>query len=325
MNNEVLASVGILTYNQEIYIKETIEYILNQTCNFNYEIVIGEDHSTDQTRAVIIECQRNHPGRIRLMPEAPNKGVLANFRDTLKSCTGKYIAFCSGDDYWHDPLKLQKEVDFLEQNPEYGLVHTDSDYYFQQNGSILKNYNATHQPGIVDGDVFEALLTHRFYINALTACYRKELVDQFVDYDEFIRRKFEAEDYPTWLELAKHTKFKYLPDSTATYRFLNVSVSRPSDISRKLRYLESIFKIKQFYIEKYNVRPEIVLETEISYHRQRFDLGYEENSYEIAAASYQFLKEKKVADMNMHLKVTLLRVPALRKTIRKTKKTLGLG
>ncbi len=325
MNNDILVSVGILTYNQEVYIKETVESVLNQQCSFKYEIVIGEDCSTDRTRAVILEYQRQHPEKIRIMPEAPNKGVLKNFRDTFNSCRGKYIAFCSGDDYWHDPLKLEKQVSFMEKNPDYGLVHTDADYLFEYDGTVIKSYNAKHQLGIVDGNVFDALLTHRFYINALTACYIKSYVDRFVDFDEFTALHFEAEDYPTWLELSRHTKFKYLGDSTSTYRFLNVSVSRPSDTSRKVRYLESIFRIKKYYIEKYHVSPEIAEEAEISYHKQRFDLGYEETNYAIAHESYLFLKKRNAADQAMRLKIQLLRFPALHKTFKKTKKRLRLS
>ena len=111
----------MITYNHEPYIAEAIEGVLMQKCSFPIELVIGEDCSTDNTRK-ICEEYANKSELIKLLPTETNLGMMPNFIRTLQSCTGKYIAMCEGDDYWTDPLKLQKQVDFLEANAEYVLT-----------------------------------------------------------------------------------------------------------------------------------------------------------------------------------------------------------
>ena len=119
--SEVMVSVCMITYNHEAFIREALDGVLMQQTSFPYELVIGEDCSTDRTREICIEYQQKHPEKIRLLLNEKNLGMMANFIQTLKACTGKYIALCEGDDYWTDPLKLQKQVDFLEWNEEFSI------------------------------------------------------------------------------------------------------------------------------------------------------------------------------------------------------------
>lgn len=111
----------VITYNHEQYISDTIEGFLIQKCNFPIEIVIGDDCSTDNTQKIITEYCSKFPAIIKPILNPINVGPLKNAINVLEQCTGKYIALCEGDDYWIDPLKLQKQVDFLEQNQEYVL------------------------------------------------------------------------------------------------------------------------------------------------------------------------------------------------------------
>jgi len=110
----------MITYNHEPFIAQAIEGVLMQKTNFKYELVIGEDCSTDNTRKICEEYAHNYPDIIRLLPSEKNLGVFANGTRTMKACmNGKYIALCEGDDYWTDPYKLQKQVNFLEENEDY--------------------------------------------------------------------------------------------------------------------------------------------------------------------------------------------------------------
>ena len=120
-----MVSVCMITYNHEPFIWEAIEGVLMQQTNFPFELVIGEDCSTDRTRAICEEYAENHPEIIRLLPSEKNLGMMPNFIRTLQSGTGKYIALCEGDDYWTDPMKLQKQVEFLEGNEEYAICFHD--------------------------------------------------------------------------------------------------------------------------------------------------------------------------------------------------------
>lgn len=119
--NQPIVSVCIITYNHESYIKDAIEGILSQQLSFPFECVIGEDHSTDNTRLICEQYVKEYPHILKLLPSERNRGIIPNFIRTLKSCKGKYIAICEGDDYWTDNLKLKKQVDFMESNPDFTL------------------------------------------------------------------------------------------------------------------------------------------------------------------------------------------------------------
>lgn len=112
----------MVTYNHDKYIKKAIDSILMQKANFKYELVIGEDASTDNTAGIIKKYQDKHPDIIKARFNSPNLGAISNSIKTLSECSGKYIAMCEGDDYWTDENKLQIQYDFLENNPKYGLV-----------------------------------------------------------------------------------------------------------------------------------------------------------------------------------------------------------
>ncbi len=114
-------SVAMITYNHEKYIAQAIESILSQDVRFDYEIVIGEDLSTDRTRAVVMDFQRRYPDRIRLLLRDHNVGSVRNFADTIEACQGEYLALLEGDDYWICNNKLQMQVDFLDAHPEYAI------------------------------------------------------------------------------------------------------------------------------------------------------------------------------------------------------------
>jgi glycosyltransferase involved in cell wall biosynthesis len=111
----------MITYNHEKFIAEAIEGVVVQKTSFPFELVIGEDCSTDNTRAICIEYQKKYPDIIRLRLPERNQGMMLNWINNIESGRGKYIALCDGDDYWTDPYKLQKQVDFMEANPDFAL------------------------------------------------------------------------------------------------------------------------------------------------------------------------------------------------------------
>ncbi|MEI9809889.1 MAG: glycosyltransferase [Bacteroidota bacterium] len=264
-----IVSVALMSYNQEAYIHQAMDCILAQKTNYTFEVVIGDDGSTDSTRAIALDYQAKYPGMVRVLPQEPNKKVLRNFRDTVKACKGKYIAVCHSDDYWHNPEKLEKEISFLENNPEYGVVHTDAHFLLTSNNATIENFNAKNQPNVFDGHIFEALIAGRFFINTLTVCFKKSLFDEFVDIEDYLKAGFIYEDLPTWLELSVRTKFKYLPDSTATYRIMQESISRSKDPVKRLNFLKNHYVIKKYFIKKYNVSKEVEAEFEVMYHKKK--------------------------------------------------------
>jgi len=128
-------SVFVMVYNHEKYIAECLDGILMQKCNFSYNIVVGEDASTDKSREILLEYCIKYPGKFKLILHEKNIGAASNQIAVFRACTGKYIALCEGDDYWTDPYKLQKQVDFLEENPGYSLCVGG----FKKHNVITKN------------------------------------------------------------------------------------------------------------------------------------------------------------------------------------------
>ncbi len=114
-----MVSICCITYNHEKYIVQAVESFLMQRCNFKLEIIIGEDHSTDNTGHILDYYQKRYPELLRVVRAKSNVGSKKNQLLTMKEAKGKYIAMCDGDDFWTDPMKLQRQVDFLESHPEY--------------------------------------------------------------------------------------------------------------------------------------------------------------------------------------------------------------
>lgn len=127
MNKFPLLSVCMITYGHEKFIRQAIESILMQQTKFDFELIITNDCSPDDTTAVVNDILKTHAKAkcIRYIEHSENKGMYGNFLFTLNECKGKYIALCEGDDYWIDPLKLQKQVDFLESHSDYEVCFTN--------------------------------------------------------------------------------------------------------------------------------------------------------------------------------------------------------
>jgi glycosyltransferase involved in cell wall biosynthesis len=112
-------SILCITYNHEKFIRQTLESFVTQKTDFDFEVIIGEDCSVDNTREIIREFEQKYPKIIKPIFRDKNIGGMQNFIDILYRAKGEYIALCEGDDYWTDPLKLKKQVDFLDANPDY--------------------------------------------------------------------------------------------------------------------------------------------------------------------------------------------------------------
>lgn len=128
ISDDPLVNACLVTYNQHQYISEAIDSILMQQTNFKFMLVIADDFSTDGTREVILNYQSKNPEKIIVILQEKNVGLAQNWTDVITFQQPKYIAYLEGDDYWTDPLKLQKQFDFLKQHPS--LVLCFHDYEF---------------------------------------------------------------------------------------------------------------------------------------------------------------------------------------------------
>jgi glycosyltransferase involved in cell wall biosynthesis len=217
--NNVVVSVFILTYNQEAFIAQTIESVLKQKTNFKYQLVIGEDFSTDATRSICEAYQNKNPEKIKLLPSAnKNIGLIANYLRTIRACDGKYIAICDGDDYWIDDFKLKKQVDFLEANSEYSIIYTNYLRLFPdgsfKDAVILNTKQQTGFDNLIDNN----------YIHSVTSLFRNNQIKEPLP--EWILNHPYG-DWPTYLWTIKNGgKIYFLNEVTAVYR-VGIGVSSP--------------------------------------------------------------------------------------------------
>lgn len=251
-NNKLLVSVNMITYLHGSYIKQAIEGVLMQECNFDFELIIADDCSPDNTSDIINEIINFHPNgyKIKYFRHENNIGMHANGLFALSKVNGKYIAACEGDDYWIDPYKLQKQVDFLENNEEYGLIHHDADYFFQKTKRWIKKHHVSNSISVSDGFVFDELLINN-NIYTPTVLFRSSLLDWFFLIDDEIRDGNSMVDYIMWLEFSQHCKFYYINESMATYRVLESSASKSKDYIKTLKFNNSYYDIKQYFLKKY--------------------------------------------------------------------------
>ena len=223
-----LVSVIVTSYNQSNTIRHTLDLIISQKCSFHFEIIIGDDCSSDGTRELILSVKKQYPEKIITILHDENIGVAANFAICVKSALGKYIAICAADDYWHNPLKLQLQVNFFEQNTDYGLVYSDYDKLNSKSGRLVRNYLKKTKKEIFTG---EGLMSKFIYGQVpaltLTVMFRKDLFDRYIPVDDYIKCNFTLEDWPTWLIMSKYTKVGFIKESTATYRYGYASISNP--------------------------------------------------------------------------------------------------
>ena len=122
MGNNIMVSVFMMAYNHEKYVAQALDSVLIQKVDFEYQIVLGEDCSTDNTREIVIKYAELYPKKFKLLLHKTNIGAVNNQNLILANCTGKYIAMLECDDYWTDPNKLQTQFDIMETNGEYSFT-----------------------------------------------------------------------------------------------------------------------------------------------------------------------------------------------------------
>ena len=171
---------------------------------------------------------------------------------------------------------LSRRVQFLEENPSYGVVHTDYHVLYVDGGNLLEDFNKTKNIEAVTGGVecFDLLLK-RNLIGALTVVMRHDVFKSCVDIDLFIEQGFLMEDYPTWLEMSRHTKIKYLDFSSATYRIAAGSISNnQNDYSKQKAFCMSVANVKLYYFNKYGGHRGVLNSINKSLYRELIHYSY---------------------------------------------------
>jgi glycosyltransferase involved in cell wall biosynthesis len=202
-------SVAIITYNHEKFIAEALDGALMQRTGFDYEIVVGEDCSTDGTRNILIDYRERYPHKVRLLLNERNVGGQKNGVQTLRACQGEYVAYLEGDDYWTSPNKLQKQVDFLDNHPECPMCFHNASTIYQDgsSGPVLYRAHQKEFSGVED------LLLDNF-VPTCSVMSRKDVCGKFPDWV----RSLKMGDWPSHILAALHGDIGYLDETMAVYR-----------------------------------------------------------------------------------------------------------
>ena len=212
-------SIVCLTYNHEHYIRESIESFLNQDIDFNIEILIRDDASTDNTAKIIKEYEKLYPFLIKPVYEETNQYSIGGFAfsfDELKRVKGEYIALCEGDDYWIDSNKLQKQINYLEQNKDCSLCfHASRNFinneifYIQRPKIVTKDYKYDMKYAVLFDGGFMAT-NSMLFLNKYILDLPKWVIDA------------PAGDFALTLLLASKGKIGYINETMSAYRLLAI-------------------------------------------------------------------------------------------------------
>lgn len=172
MKMQLMLSVIIISYNQEKYIQEAIDSVLNQKTKYEYEVLLADDCSPDNTKEVLKEYQKKYPDKIKVLPRKSNLGANKNIMDAYLKCKGKYVTVLEGDDYWNNENKIQIQIDFLESHPEYiGISHIQEGR--DNNKKILGYFPERLKEDFVINDLEDLLENEKIY--SFTATIHKNI------------------------------------------------------------------------------------------------------------------------------------------------------
>lgn len=169
MNNNPKVSIITITYNQEKYIRDALDSFIKQKTNFDFEVIVADDCSTDKTPQIIRKYTKAHPGLFKPIYRTKNMGAAENCISALRAASGQYIALCEGDDYWTDYQKLQIQSDYLDEHPDCSLCFHPVKVFFEDN--LGKEYVF---PDIKSKASFNTVeLLRRNFIQTNSVMYRK--------------------------------------------------------------------------------------------------------------------------------------------------------
>lgn len=284
LSKNPLVSVQMVTYNHEPYIAQAIEGVMKQKTEYPFELIIGEDCSTDGTREIVIEYQRKYPDIIRIITSDKNVGAKKNGYRTTKACRGKYIAFCEGDDYWHHPYKLQKQVNYLESHPECGLVFADCDVYYNRFNKFIRRFNYNKGFRSPANLTIEEIIWGGMVEFTCTAMTRRYLYEQVIESDPYLHKsgKFRLGDKQAWAELSLISEVSYIPECLATYRVLGESASRSKDSIKVWQFLKSVSEMRLYLCDKHKLSENNRIREESEYLDISLRLAFLERNADLA-------------------------------------------
>lgn len=249
----VLVSICCLTYNHALYVRQCLDGFVMQKTNFQIEVLIYDDASTDGTQDIIREYEEKYPDIIKPIYQKENqysKGVRVSLVYNYPRVKGKYIAICEGDDYWIDPYKLQKQVDFLESHPDYVMCSHRFNQYIQEKGLLEEEQDNDFEGADYD---LKNLIGGKWLTQTLTVMYRRSALDlkRYAAYEMSM-------DMILFYELLRNGKGYCFPDIMAVYRVHDGGVWSGISLNNK-RLTEFKARLAIYKVEKSDTAATFIL------------------------------------------------------------------
>ena len=316
----------MITYNHARYIKKAIESVLQQKVDFEFELVIGEDCSTDGTREIVYDYANRYKNKIKLITSEKNVGMKKNSLRTYKVLRGQYIAWCEGDDFWQSRNKLQKQVDYLESHPECGLVYSDYNKQYIKNNEIIYDFLKNNREKYINEPNVENILLGKTKILTCTVVARRKLVAALIRDDPYLYTNdtFLMGDTQLWAEISLKSEITMIEESLATHCVLPESATQSKDIKKVLKFWISNSEMCIYLCEKHSLNEKIMEIHENISNRLMLRLAYYENDKELAEIARKKIKKMRIKDFvwyytvkNDVLRIICSPLGALYTTIRK--------
>lgn len=220
MKKDILVSIECMAYNHEKYISKALESFIMQKTNFNFEIIVHDDASTDKTAAIIEEYRKKYPNIIKPIYQKENQYSKGKKIGTilLEKMQGKYIAFCEGDDYWTDQYKLQKQIDYMEKNPECGMCFHTVEILDDNSGEIIGKIKPYNRNRIASTE--DIIMGDGGFIGTNSLVYKTESMRKELKF----YLECQVEDYPIQIYNSTQKYAYFMEEEMSVYR-VNTGIS----------------------------------------------------------------------------------------------------
>lgn len=237
-----MVSILICTYNQEKYIAQAIESVLIQKCDEAFEILLGDDCSTDNTRMIVDEYQRRYPNVLRVIRPFKNRGASQNIVRLINAAKGEYLSICDGDDFWLNDNVLQKQLNVFRSDLDVGMVCAKARCYIQE----LKEFRGTI--GYAGAENLMTMLRDNRDVAAPTIAFRTDLMRKCLEESAwYIKQNFFYDSVMAYW-FAYNSKIKFMDEEIAAYRVLNDSACHAVDIKKNRLYAKRYFMVKWHFV-----------------------------------------------------------------------------
>lgn len=277
-------SVKVLVYNSDKYLRQCFDSILSQRVNFEYEIIVGEDCSTDKSRQICIEYQQKYPHLIRLVLHEKNLGLIGNCQSVNALHRGKYLILLGGDDYFCADDKFQMQYDYMETHSDVGLCFTNVIQCTEEG----KELSTPMLESEIASICFEDQLINSKYFGPNTWMIRRSEFDRLIDMQSW----FVDESLATTLDFLHESKLHFIDKVTTVYRSRENSLSSFRDIQRRWKYESGIYVMQMYYAKKYAVSDAVVDKIKFTVFTQSLLLAVDADDKEFVAEALAFYESK---------------------------------